>query len=216
MAAEATAGALRFCGFIVERASVTSDTSYLIDFDSTFGGGPYTENGWTSLQFDSTDTSGSVAVEGVTFNASWTGGGTRSRGATNATPITRDFAYSDSDGITLELGEAGSLPAGTWEVSMWSYDSNVPIVPAEVGYRVDGVAETVTGTGLPEDSIFPVATFQFTSDGISNYEVFLRADDPGASPNSPRLNAVTLRLLPNPVVNATYAAWAATNAPTDA
>ena len=106
-------------------------------------------------------------------------------------------SYSGGSAITMAFGAAGDLPAGVWEVSMWSWDQDVAasIPPATVGYRVNGGADVVAGTGLSIDSADPVATFQFTSDGVSGYEVFIRSDP---LTNGARLNAVSLRLLPEP------------------
>lgn len=173
-----------------------ADTTYRIDLDNSGNGGPFTETGWTSLAFVNSSTSGAVTVDGVTFSFSGFVG-TRNRGEPNTTPLTRDFVFTeDGSAITVDLGGAGDLPAGTWEVSIWSWDSNVPVPPATVGYKVNGGADQITGTGLTENRDDPVVTFQFTSDGVSSYQVFIRDDSIGDGNDRVRLNALSLKLVP--------------------
>jgi hypothetical protein len=144
-------------------------------------------------------TSGSVDIGGVNFAVSGFTG-SRNRLANNSTTLTRDFVFTQNgSAITMAFGAAGDLPAGVWEVSMWSWDQDVPlaIAPATVGYRVNGGSDVVVGTGLAADRAYPVATFQITSDGVSGYEVFIRSD---TLSGNVRLNAVSLSLLPAPAV----------------
>lgn len=205
LVAEAATGPLRLNGFVVDRVTAASDLSYRIDLDNSgsAGGatGPFTEPGWTSLTLVNASTSGSVDIGGVNFAVSGFAG-SRNRLANNSTTLTRDFVFSGGTEIIMAFGAAGDLPAGVWEVSMWSWDQDVAasIPPATVGYRVNGGADVVAGTGLSIDSADPVATFQFTSDGVSSYEVFIRSD---SLTGGARLNAVSLSLLPPPAATLT-------------
>lgn len=193
--ADSVTGPVRLNGLMVDRVTPASDTIYQIDLDnSETSGGPFTEPGWNSLPLVNGSTSGSVNVSGVNFAVTGITG-SRNRGTGNSTTLTRDFAFSNTTEIKMTFGVAGSLPAGVWEVSMWSWDQDVAgsIPAASVGYRVNGVSEVVTGTGLVVNPAYPVSTFQFTSDGVSSYEAFIRSTTPGGAA---RLNAVSLRLVP--------------------
>ena len=192
--ADAVTGPVRLNGLTVERITPAYETTYRIDLDNSGSGGPFTEPGWTALPLVNASTSGSVDINGVTFAVSGFAG-SRNRGTGNSTTLTRDFAFSNTTEIKMTFGAAGDLPAGVWEVSMWSWDQDVAgsLPLAAVGYRVNGGSDIVANTGLAVNRAYPVSTFLFTSDGVSSYEVFIRSGTPGAAA---RLNAVSLGLLP--------------------
>lgn len=194
LVADAVTGPLRLNGFTVERVPPVSDTIYQIDLDNSETlGGPFTEPGWTSLSLVNASTSGSVDINGVTCAVSGFAGSRNRTNTSNSTALTRDFVFSNGAAITMAFGGAGDLPAGLWEVSMWSWDTDVPVAPATVGYRVNSGSDVVVSTGLTADPAYPVSTFQFTSDGVSSYEVFTSSD---TLSGNVRLNAVSLRLVP--------------------
>ncbi len=194
LVADAVTGPLRLNGFTVEQVPPVSDTIYQIDLDNSESlGGPFTEPGWTSLPLVNGSTSGSVDISGVNFAVSGFAGSRNRTNTANSTTLTRDFVFSNGAAITMAFGGAGDLPTGLWEVSMWSWDTDVPVAPATVGYRVNSGSDVVVSTGLAGNPAYPVSTFQITSDGASSYEVFIRSD---TLSGNVRLNAVSLRLVP--------------------
>ncbi|MBN1851182.1 MAG: PEP-CTERM sorting domain-containing protein [Pirellulales bacterium] len=74
------------------------------------------------------------------------------------------------------------------------YDASSIIGTQIVGYRANET-ETIVGTDVEQNATDPAITFQFTSDGVSAYDVFVRENNDG---NRSRLNAVTLSLIPEP------------------
>ena len=116
-----------------------------------------------------------------------------------ATPndLTGDFAFDDGvdQAIILFFGQAGQLPAGTWMVETWIWDSTIASLGNMfVGYRDDGMEFEQTDAAVP-DATDPASTFTFVSDGTSRYDLYVRENNAG---NRARLNAVRLTLIPEP------------------
>jgi hypothetical protein len=109
-----------------------------------------------------------------------------------------DFVFDDGAGqaVGLTFGAAGSLPAGVWQVEMWVWDQGLvdATTPMIIGYR-SNAAETIVTTNAIPDSTLPAQTFQFTSDGLAAYDVFVRENN---TVDRSRLNAVRLTLIPEP------------------
>lgn len=173
-------------------------TVYSIDIDSTDPAGPIaTAEGWTS--FDGTLGNGSPALvlDGISFTVASADGSRLRGGATpNPNPLTADFVFDDGAGqaIVFFFGEAGQLPAGTWQVEAWIHESAGGLGPSIVGYRTNGAETQVTDNAL-ESPTDPASTFTFESDGIARYDLFVRENN---DENRSRLNAVRLTLIPEP------------------
>ena len=186
-------------------------TVIAIDIDSTrtggsttTGGSVFTTAGWTSLDVTTPDTANgaSVVVEGITFSIA-SADSSRVRltaGLTNPNDLTADFAYDDgaNQAVILLFGSAGaSLPAGQWQAEVWAWDAGVASFETNVmsiGWRQNGV-ETIPAPSAVPDPVNPAATFTFTSDGTSAYDVFVRENSAG---DRARINAVRLTQVPEP------------------
>lgn len=172
--------------------------TYMIDIDSTVPAGPIaTESGWTS--FDTTLGNGSppLVLDGIEFSIASADGSRLRGGATpNPNALTSDFVFDDGAGqaIVFFFGQAGQLPAGTWQVEAWIFESSGGLGPSIVGYRTNNVETQITDNAL-ENPTDPAATFTFESDGIARYDLFVRENN---TENRSRLNAVRLTLIPEP------------------
>jgi len=180
--------------------------SFLIDIDSQWiGGGDSsgpisTEPGWTSLDATTPANANgaSVTVDGIAFSIG-SADGSRIRlsgGNPNPNPLTGDFVYDDGPGEALILffGGAGSLKEGPWQVDVYIHDETSGPGQQIVGYRDDGAETIVSSTVMPHAD-GPAIRFQFESDGVSAYDVFVREN---STLNRTRLNAVRLTYVPEP------------------
>lgn len=197
----ASIAACAFAGSSVQAASF-----YNIDIGPSGGG---VEPGYTELVSTFNGSGGSVAIDGDTFTLIGQGGA-RDRGAVNPVGInevTADFAFKEASGggveFQLTLGGTGALEAGVWELSVYSYDSNVPVTDQIIGLYTNGGSEVIYGAAVDGTLIGPALTFQFTSDGTSAYSLFLR--DSAANPTGAtdaedkvRLNGIDLVFVPEP------------------
>lgn len=149
-----------------------------------------TAAGFTGLNTSSTNGVGSVMIDGINFFTSSTDG-SRDRGGPN--DLTRDFIFDDGPGeaVILHFGGAGDLRAGKWRVSMWSWDEGNPVGDQIVAYREDSNAVFIDNNAVVHPTE-PMSTFDFISDGVSAYDVFVRENN---SQNRSRLNAVRLQLI---------------------
>lgn len=201
----ASLAACAFAGSSVQAASF-----YNIDIGPGGGG---VEPGYTELVSTFNGSGGSVTIDGDTFTLVGQGGA-RDRGAVNPAGInevTADFAFKEAGAggveFQLTLGGAGALEAGVWELSVYSYDSNVPITDQIIGLYTNGGSEVIYGASVDGTLIGPALTFQFTSDGTSAYSLFLRdsAANPTAGTDAEdkvRLNGIDLTLVPEPASGA--------------
>lgn len=183
-----------------------SATVYNIDIGPSGGG---VEPGYTELVSTFNGSGGSVTIDGDTFTLVGQSGA-RDRGTVGPAGINEvsaDFAFKEAGAgnveMTLNLGAAGALQAGTWELSVYSYDSNVPIDDQIIGLYTNGASPVIYGAAVDGTLIGPALTFQFTSDGTSAYSLFLRdsAANPTAGTDSTdkvRLNGIDLVLIPEP------------------
>lgn len=184
-----------------------ADLVYHIDIDSQELGsnptGPLaTEAGFTSLDATASTTA-SVTTGGVVFQI-FSADGSRVR-ASGSTPLPNalngDFAFDDGPGeaVGLYLGGPGDLQAGTWEVDLYIWDQTSNPLTSIVGYRTGASialkTETIIASNVVPVSNAPASTFRFVSDGVSAYDVFVREND---ATNRARLNAVSLRFIPEP------------------
>ncbi len=114
----------------------------------------------------------------------------------NPNALTSDFVFDDGAGqaIVFFFGQAGQLPAGTWQVEAWIFESSGGLGPSIVGYRTNNVETQITDNAL-ENPTDPAATFTFESDGIARYDLFVRENN---TEDRSRLNAVRLTLIPEP------------------
>ncbi|MEO0474443.1 MAG: PEP-CTERM sorting domain-containing protein, partial [Planctomycetota bacterium] len=181
---------------------------YRIDIDSTDGGGSPIETmpGWTSLDASGigTSTDASVAIDGINFSTFSTDGSRirRASGNPDDNLLTSDFIFDDGPGqsVGLTFGGAGDLEAGTWLVEMYIWDSQSGGLPDDliVGLRRNN-AETIISTAVKAVEHGAAITFEFESDGIGAYDVFVRdATGTESTIDRTRLNAVTLALVPEP------------------
>lgn len=182
---------------------------YNIDIDA--GGTTDVKAGYTRLESPFTGSGGSVTIDGDTFTLVGQAG-SRARstgGAGNSDGVNRDFAFIESGGggveLGMQLGGLGALEAGTWSLSVYSWDSDVPIVGQTLGiYTDDGVNPILTTiyseNNVDKSSTGPAATFNFVSDGTSAYQLFIRDDASSASAaqNKIRFNGIDLVLIPEP------------------
>ncbi len=189
--------------------SAQAATVYNIDIDAS--GTDYLKSGYTRLVSPFTGSGGSVTIDGDTFTL-FGQAGARARGLGNATNIdgvNRDFAFIEggAGGVELgmQLGSAGGLEAGTWELSVYSWDSDVPVEGQIVGIYTDNgaVSEIIYGASVDKSSTGPAVTFQFVSDGTSAYSLFIRdsAANPSAGTDSTdkiRFNGIDLVYIPEP------------------
>lgn len=181
-------------------------TVYNIDIGPSGGG---VEPGYTELVSTFNGSGGSVTIDGDTFTLVGQGGA-RDRGVAGPVGINEvsaDFAFKEAgDGgieMSLNMGAAGALQAGIWELSVYSYDSNVPIEDQIIGLYTNGASPVIYGAAVDGTLIGPALTFQFTSDGTSAYSLFLR--DSTANPTTGtdstdkvRLNGIDLVFIPEP------------------
>lgn len=171
-------------------ASASFGQSYLIDINDADDS--VTEAGWTALDALHTGSGSAVTIDGISFEI-FSADGARVRGG-SATPtpnaLTGDFVFDDGAGqaVGLYFGQAGDLPKGVWQVDVYVYDSGAVIEDQIVGWREDGV-EHVVGENFLPDEISPSASFEFYSNGVARYDVFVRENNDG---NRARLNAVAL------------------------
>lgn len=191
---------LLLVGVTVFSRQAVAAPPYLIDIDSTLPAGPIaTEAGWTSLDATAGNGSG-VTIDGITFSVGSVDG-SRLRlasGSPNPNALTGDFIFDDGAGqaVILFFGGAGSLPAGLWQVDLYTYDGSFPdgLGTQIVGYRTNG-AETIVSNAVLGDPVNPAISFSFTSDGVSAYDVFVREN---SDFDRSRLNAVRLSYVPEP------------------
>lgn len=159
--------------------------------------------GYTALVTPFSGSGGSVTIDGDLFQV---GGNIGSRlrtvgGLGGGAPdnLTADFAYANTGMITLTLGSAGGLELGIWEISVYSSDYNIG---SDFNQRVGiikGVTETVYSSSVDGVNLGPATTFQFTSDGVSAYSLFLRdAVAAGGINDAIRLNGIDLTFIAVP------------------
>lgn len=167
-----------------------------------------TAPGWSGLNAPTTGDGGTVIVGGVDFTVA-SSDGSRLRGSVaspNPNALTGDFVFDDGAGQALVLffGFAGDLPAGDWLVEVWTHESSggLGIGGQTIGFRTGterntGTVETEMVTGVLDsaDATIPSTSFQFTSDGVSAYDLYVRESN---DLNRSRLNAVRLTQLPIP------------------
>ena len=159
--------------------------------------------GYTGLVTPFTGSGGSVTIDGDLFLVAGNIG-SRARTVGGVSPgvpdnLTADFTFQNSGMITLTLGSAGGLQAGIWEISVYSSDFNIG---SDFNQRVgiiEGVTETVYSSSVDGVNLGPATTFQFTSDGVSAYSLFIRdAVATGGLNDTIRLNGIDLVLIPEP------------------
>lgn len=165
------------------------------------------KSGYTALHQPNSTTGGSVTIDGDLFQLGGNISGSRNRGVSvpvGVDELTADFVFGGVGTITLTLGGAGGLQAGTWELTLYSSDFNVPTTCQ------DQVVGITTTTGINSSSVTygaavdmvnsgPAFKFQFTSNGTSAYTLFV-SDSPevGANFDGTRLNGIDLVLIPEP------------------
>jgi hypothetical protein len=185
--------------------SALANPIYSIDIDTKRTGNDpntnsviVTEVGFDSLDATIGDANGAtLTLDGIDFSIG-SSDGSRVRGPSgspNPNALTGDFVFDDGPGEALILffGGAGDIMAGEWNVKVWVWDETSPVGDVIIGYRRNN-AETAIGT-FAADANNPAATFNFMSDGVGAYDVFVReANDANRS----RLNAVQLSFIPEP------------------
>lgn len=167
---------------------------YRIDIDSTDGGGGPIETapGWVSLNATGASNSDTVTVNGVTFQP-FSADGSRIRrvsGAPVPNALTGDFIFDDGPGeaVGLQFGGAGDLPAGIWDVKIYSNDAQGAAGNQFAAYRENG-SPYIVSNAVAMNATDPAVRFQFESDGASAYDVFMRENN---TEDRSRLNAVHL------------------------
>lgn len=187
-------------------AAPVQAVTYAIDINTEEANGTgifsSTATGFSALNVNRSDGTGSATIGGITFSTGSTDGA-RVRGTIAApTPnaLTSDFIFDDGEGqaVILFFGGAGDLAAGQWQVDLWSLD--VPSInatgPQIVGLRTNADAGAIQTTSMEAgdtNSMDPTFSFTFTSDGVSAYDVFVRENNDS---NRSRLNAVRLISVP--------------------
>lgn len=156
--------------------------------------------GWTALDTNHTGNGGLVTLDGIDFSVG-SADGSRLRGTIGSPSpdaLLGDFSFDDGSGQALIMffGGAGDLAAGDWQVEVWVWDNNygVGMGDQSVGYRTNGTETEMSATVAPSSS-GAAYTFNFTSNGTSTYDLYLRENNAG---NRSRLNAVRLTLVPEP------------------
>jgi len=136
-----------------------------------------TAAGWTALDTNHTGNGGSVTLDGIDFSVG-SADGSRLRGTVdspNPDALFGDFAFDDGSGQALILffGGAGSLATGDWQVEVWIWDDDfTPVGDQFVGYRTNGT-ETEMSSTVAGSATGAAYSFNFTSDGVSAYDVYL-------------------------------------------
>ena len=159
---------------------------------------------------------GRVFTLGISAPGANAASGSRNRGVAGAPTgideVTADFTFAQSDPggvqVTLNLGTAGALQAGTWQMSVYSADWNVGLdgtLDQRIGIiTTTGVTTSEVTYGAAVDQVFngPATTFTFTSDGVSAYSLFVRdslASTLGSgADDAVRFNGIDLVLIPEP------------------
>jgi hypothetical protein len=174
---------------------------YRIDIDSTDGDGVpiETADGWYSLDATGNTDAAAMNLGGIEFSPFTADGSAIVRtpgGEPDPDPLLADFAFDDgvNQAVGLLLGGAGDLEAGTWEVDMWIWDAANPMLGDQIVRYREGGAEKHVATVSPS-ATGPAITFQFVSDGVSAYDVFVREANDS---NRAVLNALVLRRVPEP------------------
>ena len=160
-----------------------------------------TAAGWTTLDAANAGDGGTVTLDGIQFGVV-SSDGARLRGTVGSPDpdaLYGDFAFDDGGGqaLIMQFGGAGALAAGEWQVEVWVWDQNytgLDDLNFTVGYRTNG-SETEMATGVNSSNSGAAYTFNFTSDGTSTYDTYIRENNTG---NRTRLNAVRLTQVPEP------------------
>ena len=209
--------ALILPAFSVFADTALSATVYNIDIGvntSTLVKAGYT--GLTGSNDATATIDGRLFTLGISAPGANAASGSRNRTLTGAPAgidaLTADFTFAQSDPggvqITLALGAAGALQAGTWQMSVYSADWNVglaAIVDQRIGIiTTTGVTTSEVTYGAAVDQVFdgPATTFTFTSDGVSAYTLFVRDSLASTLSNGAddavRFNGIDLVLIPEP------------------
>ena len=125
-----------------------------------------------------------VTTGGVTYTL--TGATVAARERVHEDAMLKDFAFADGEGASLSLRIAG-LPAGEYQVDSWHFDMDYPGAVKIDLARVGDARRT-----LVPNHLFAAApaTYVFTADGTSTYELTFQEND---SNNRVRLNGLRLR-----------------------
>lgn len=157
--------------------------------------------GWTTLDAAHTGDGGTVTLDGIQFGVT-SSDGARLRGTVGSPSpdaLYGDFAFDDGSGqaLIMQFGGAGALAAGEWQVEVWVWDQDYTGANAldfTIGYRTN-TTETQIATGVSSSNSGAAYTFNFTSNGTSTYDTYLREANTG---DRMRLNAVRLTQVPEP------------------
>lgn len=171
-----------------------------------------TAPGWVGLDVPQAGNGGPVTIGGIDFSIG-SADGSRLRGTVaspNPNALTGDFAFDDGAGqaVIMFFGGAGDLMAGTWQVEVWAFESSGGVGDQILGLRTNGTenaSATINGNlqsdgrvtdTMGSDPINPSGVFTFQSDGVSQYDIFVRENNGN---DRSRLNAVRLTyVVPEP------------------